>query len=460
MDYLIPYVLEWMNMLVRWLHVITGIAWIGASFYFVWLDNSLRPPAPGSDLANKGVAGELWAVHGGGFYNPQKYLVAPAELPAELHWFKWEAYSTWLSGFALLVIVYWLNAQAMMVDRAVADLAPWQAVGVGLGCIVAGWIVYDLLCRSPLGKHDLAFGVVVFALLVGAAWVLTHVLSGRAAYIHVGAMIGTIMVANVAMVIIPGQRRMVEAMRAGQKPDPVYGIRGKQRSVHNNYFTLPVVFIMISNHFAMTYRHPHAWAVLAVIMAAGVFIRHFFNLRHKGRVEWVYPAIGVALLLGLAVVLAPPRAGRGEGDGRFRARAGDRRPALRVVPCGASDAAGLRERARGRDAGRRARHRAERAPHLPAGRATEGDAAREHDQYDGCGADGNRRVVRGRSKYRTVIVPGVCGARTSWWAPRAHQWRAIRKRFVYFNVRSNSWKMRRYSSYQLSGCTNECFSSG
>jgi len=307
MEYLVPYVLEWMNMLVRWLHVITGIAWIGASFYFVWLDNSLRPPAPGSDLANKGVAGELWAVHGGGFYNPQKYLVAPAELPAELHWFKWEAYSTWLSGFALLVIVYWLNAQAMMVDRAVADLAPWQAVGVGLGCIVAGWIVYDLLCRSPLGQHDLAFGVVVFALLVGAAWLLTHVLSGRAAYIHVGAMIGTIMVANVAMVIIPGQRRMVEAMRAGQKPDPVYGIRGKQRSVHNNYFTLPVLFIMISNHFAMTYRHPHAWAVLGVIMAAGVFIRHFFNLRHKGRVEWVYPAIGVALLLGLAVALAPPR---------------------------------------------------------------------------------------------------------------------------------------------------------
>ena len=307
MEYLVPYGLEWMNMLVRWLHVITGIAWIGASFYFVWLDNSLRPPAAGSDLANKGVAGELWAVHGGGFYNPQKYLVAPAELPAELHWFKWEAYSTWLSGFALLVIVYWLNAQAMMVDRTVADLTSGQAIGLGLGSLVAGWIVYDLLCRSPLGKHDLAFGVVVFALLVGAAWLLTHFLSGRAAYIHVGAMIGTIMVANVAMVIIPGQRRMVAALRAGQQPDPVYGIRGKQRSVHNNYFTLPVLFIMISNHFAMTYRHPHAWAVLGTIMAAGVFIRHFFNLRHKGRVEWVYPALGVALLLGLAVALAPPR---------------------------------------------------------------------------------------------------------------------------------------------------------
>jgi len=300
-----PYVLEWANMLIRWLHVITGIAWIGASFYFVWLDNSLRPPAPGSDLANKGVSGELWAVHGGGFYNPQKYMVAPSQLPKELHWFKWEAYSTWLSGFALLTVVYYFNAYAMMVDKSVADLTSWQAVGIGLGSLVVGWVVYDLLCRSKLGKHDLAFGAVVFALLVAASWVLTHFLSGRAAYIHVGAMIGTIMVANVAMVIIPGQRKMVNEMTAGRKPDPIYGIRGKQRSVHNNYFTLPVLFIMISNHFAMTYRHAHAWAVLGAIMAAGVFIRHFFNLRHKGRVEWRYPAIGVLILLGVFVALMP-----------------------------------------------------------------------------------------------------------------------------------------------------------
>ena len=305
MDYLLPYGLEWMNLLVRWLHIITGIAWIGASFYFVWLDNSLRPPAPGGELARKGVAGELWAVHGGGFYNPQKYMVAPAELPAELHWFKWEAYSTWLSGFALLTIVYYFNAQAMMVDRSVADLSSWQAIGIGLGSLVVAWVFYDLLCRSKLGKHDLAFGAVIFAFLVGATWVLTHFLSGRAAYIHVGAMIGTIMVANVAMVIIPGQRKMVNAMRAGQKPDPVYGIRGKQRSVHNNYFTLPVLFIMISNHFAMTYHHAHAWAVLGMIMLAGVFIRHFFNLRHKGRIEWKYPAIGVLLLAAVAIAIAP-----------------------------------------------------------------------------------------------------------------------------------------------------------
>src|SRR3954471_11743702 len=226
--YLIPYGLEWLNLIVRWLHVITGIAWIGASFYFVWLDNTIRAPEADSELAKKGVSGHLWAVHGGGFYNPQKYLVAPAELPKELHWFKWEAYSTWLSGFALLTIVYYFNAQAMMVDRSVADLTSLQAIGIGLGSLVVGWVVYDLLCRSKLGKHDLAFGIVIFALLVGASWVLTHYLSGRAAYIHVGAMIGTIMVANVLMVIIPGQRKMVDAMIAGQKPDPIYGLRGKQ----------------------------------------------------------------------------------------------------------------------------------------------------------------------------------------------------------------------------------------
>jgi len=305
LGYLAPYGLEWMNLLVRWLHIITGIAWIGASFYFVWLDNSLRPPAPGGELARKGVAGELWAVHGGGFYNPQKYMVAPAQLPDELHWFKWEAYSTWLSGFALLTIVYYFNAQAMMVDKSVADLSSLQAIGIGLGSLVVAWVFYDLLCRSKLGKHDLAFGAVVYAFLVGATWVLTHFLSGRAAYIHVGAMIGTIMVANVAMVIIPGQRKMVDAMRAGLTPDPIYGIRGKQRSVHNNYFTLPVLFIMISNHFAMTYHHPHAWAVLGMIMLAGVFIRHFFNLRHKGRVEWKYPAVGVVLLAAVAIAIAP-----------------------------------------------------------------------------------------------------------------------------------------------------------
>jgi uncharacterized membrane protein len=302
---LLSYGVEWLNLLVRWLHLITGIAWIGASFYFVWLDNSIRPPAPGSDLAKKGVSGELWAVHGGGFYNPQKYLVAPKELPAELHWFKWEAYWTWISGFAMLFIVYYFNAKAMMIDKSVADLSTWQAIGIGLGTLVVGWLVYDTLCKSPLGKREGWLGAVMYVFIVAVAWLLSKLLSGRAAYIHVGAMIGTIMVANVAHVIIPGQRKLVEAMRAGQAPDPVHGQRGKQRSVHNNYFTLPVLFIMISNHYAMTYSHAWNWLILAAIMAAGVLIRHFFNLRHKGRLAWGFPAAGVALLLAVAVTIAP-----------------------------------------------------------------------------------------------------------------------------------------------------------
>jgi uncharacterized membrane protein len=302
---LLSYGIDWLNLLARWLHLITGIAWIGASFYFVWLDNSIKPPKPDSDLARRGVSGELWAVHGGGFYNPQKYLVAPPELPAELHWFKWEAYSTWLSGFSMLFIVYYFNASAMMIDKLVADLAPWQAIAIGIGTLVIGWTVYDLLCRSPLGRRDGALGIVMFALIVLAAYVLSTLLSGRAAYIHVGAMIGTIMVGNVLMVIIPGQRKLVAAMQRGETPDPIYGKRGKQRSVHNNYFTLPVLFIMISNHYAMTYGHAYNWLILAAIMAAGVLIRHFFNLKHKGRIAWGYPAAGVALLLVVAVAIAP-----------------------------------------------------------------------------------------------------------------------------------------------------------
>ncbi len=302
---LVSYGVEWLNLLVRWLHLITGIAWIGASFYFVWLDNSIRPPKAGSDLAKKGVSGELWAVHGGGFYNPQKYLVAPAELPDDLHWFKWEAYATWLSGFAMLFIVYYFNASAMMINKDVADLNTWQAIGVGLGTLVVGWTVYDLLCRSPLGKRDGLLGIVMYLFIVAAAFVLTHLLSGRAAYIHVGAMIGTMMVGNVLMVIIPGQRKLVEAMSVGKSPDPIYGKRAKQRSVHNNYFTLPVLFIMISNHYGMTYNHAYSWLILAAIIAAGALIRHFFNLRHAGRVSIGYPIAGVALLLAVAIAIAP-----------------------------------------------------------------------------------------------------------------------------------------------------------
>ena len=287
------------------MHLITGIAWIGASFYFVWLDNSIRPPKAGSDLERKGVSGELWAVHGGGFYNPQKYLLAPAQLPETLHWFKWEAYATWLSGFALLLIVYYANPQAMLIDPAVANLTSVQAIGIGLASLLIGFAVYDVLCRSWLGQHDVWFGIVMYCLIVLGAYVLTHLLSGRAAYLHVGAMMGTMMVGNVLMVIIPGQRKMVAAMSAGQTPDPVYGKRGKQRSVHNNYFTLPVLFIMISNHYGMTYNHAHGWLVLAAIMAAGVSIRHFFNLRHRERTQWRYVVFGVAILFAVALALVP-----------------------------------------------------------------------------------------------------------------------------------------------------------
>jgi uncharacterized membrane protein len=299
------HLVEFLSLLVRWLHIIAGVAWIGASFYFIWLDNSIEPPAPGSDNARKGVAGELWAVHGGGFYNPQKYAVAPAALPERLHWFKWEAYTTWLSGTALLVIVYWLRAESMMVDAGVAQLSAGQAVAIGAASMIGAWLVYDALCRSPLGQRDGLLGVVVFLLLSALAWGLHQLFGGRAAFIHVGAAVGTIMVANVFFVIIPGQKKMVDAMRAGQLPDPIYGRRGKQRSVHNNYFTLPVLFIMISNHYPATYGHEHAWAVLVAIAAAGVSIRHFFNRKHKGVLAWQYPMIGGALLAGVAWWTAP-----------------------------------------------------------------------------------------------------------------------------------------------------------
>src|SRR6478736_4335538 len=299
------YLIDFLGLLVRWLHVIAGIAWIGSSFYFIWLDNTIEPPSPESEAARKGVAGELWAVHGGGFYNPQKYAVAPATLPEKLHWFKWEAYTTWLSGTALLLLVYWLKAGAMLVDDKVRTLTPLQAVGLGAASMIGSWICYDLLCKSPLGKREGLLGIAVFGFITALAWGLAHAFGGRAAFIHVGAAIGTIMAGNVAMVIIPGQRRMVAAMKAGQTPNPADGKRAKQRSVHNNYFTLPVIFIMVSNHYATTYAHPYNWAVLMLIAAAGVSIRHFFNRKHKGVYAWQYPAFAAVLLAVVAWWTAP-----------------------------------------------------------------------------------------------------------------------------------------------------------
>jgi len=301
---------EWLQLLIRWVHLITGIAWIGASFYFVWLDNSLRPPALARD-ADEGVGGELWAIHGGGFYHVQKFRVAPAELPPLLHWFKWEAYSTWLSGFALLVVMYWWHADLYIVDRNVAAISPLFAVALSAALLVAGWVVYDQLCRRLGFARERVLAVTLIVLLTAVAWGLSHVFSGRAMFIQIGAMLGTMMAANVLFVIIPSQRKLVEAKERGLPPDPVFGMRGKQRSVHNNYFTLPVLLTMISNHYPMTFAHPRAWLVLACLLLLAAFVRHFFNLRHRGRTAWTIPvlAAGGALALAIAIAPATPKAG-------------------------------------------------------------------------------------------------------------------------------------------------------
>jgi len=300
------YAIEWFSLLLRWLHLIVAIAWIGSSFYFVWLDNNLRAPLD-EDLQRKGVAGELWAVHGGGFYNPQKYLVAPAALPAHLHWFKWESYSTWLSGAALISVLYYVQAPTWMIDPARAALTPAQAVAIGLGTLAGGWLVYDGLCRLLAARSPLLLGAAYYAFVVAVAWGLSQVLSGRAAFLHVGAMIATAMSANVFFHIIPGQKKTVAQMQRGEAPDPQYGRLAKQRSVHNNYLTLPVLFCMISNHYAFVYGNAHAWAALALIVLAGALIRHFFNQRHRGQAQWRYPLGGVALLALVAVWFAPAR---------------------------------------------------------------------------------------------------------------------------------------------------------
>ena len=298
------YVVDWLNLLLRWLHMITGIAWIGASFYFIWLDNHLEPPRSQEDDA-KGVGGELWSVHGGGFYHAQKYRVAPEALPETLHWFKWEAYTTWLSGMLLLAVVYWYGAGVYLIDPAIMELSPPAAVAIAAAFLVAGWIVYDLLCKSPLGQREAPFAVVLLALSALLAWSLCQLFGGRGAYIHFGAVLGTIMVANVFFVIIPGQRKMVAAAERGERPDPAPGIRAKQRSVHNTYFTLPVLFTMTSNHFALTYGHEYNWLVLIAISLAGALIRVYFVARHKGRASLLPIIVAVALLAAVAMAIMP-----------------------------------------------------------------------------------------------------------------------------------------------------------
>jgi uncharacterized membrane protein len=292
---------EWLSLIFRWLHVVAAVAWIGSSFYFIALDLSLKPRESLPD----GVMGEAWQVHGGGFYRIMKYLVAPSELPDELTWFKWEAYTTWLSGFALMIVVYYLNADLFLVDKSILDLTPLQAGVFSLGSLALAWLLYEAACRSGLAQHELPFALGGYVFLVGLTCAFTHVLSGRGAFNQIGAIIGTIMVANVFAVIIPNQKKIVAALLAGQAPDPKLGKAGKERSVHNNYLTLPVVVLMISNHYPLLFATRYNWVIVAIVLALGPVIRHFFNERHKGRPSpwWVW-GIAAAGMIAIALLSA------------------------------------------------------------------------------------------------------------------------------------------------------------
>ncbi len=298
---LATYLADWLHLAVRWLHVVAAIAWVGASFYFIALDRSLRAPAAG---ASPGVGGEAWEIHGGGFYRVEKFAVAPASLPERLQWFKWEAYLTWLSGFTLLVLLYYLDPNVYLIDAAVQPLEPWQAVGASLLLLALGWVVYDQLARR-LAAHQHVLAVSVAALVAATAFASSQLFSARASYIQVGAMLGTWMAANVFFVIIPGQRDLVAAAASGRTPDPRPGIRGKQRSVHNNYLTLPTVFAMISQHFPFTYGSDRRWMVLLALMAVGATAQYALNLRHDGRTPWLAVAGAFAVVALVAVALAP-----------------------------------------------------------------------------------------------------------------------------------------------------------
>ncbi|EWY38681.1 cysteine desulfurase [Skermanella stibiiresistens SB22] len=291
---------EWVNFMLRWLHVITAIAWIGSSFYFVHLDASLRRV----DGLPKGTSGEAWQIHGGGFYHMVKYNVAPANLPEELTWFKWEAYATWISGFFLLVVLYYRGAELFLIDQTVMELEQWQAIAISAVTLVLGWVVYDRLCKSPVGRNDTSLIVTGFVLLVLAAWGFSVVFSGRGAMLQVGALIGTMMAANVAHTIIPNQKKVVADLLAGRTPDPALGKEAKQRSMHNNYLTLPVLFLMVSNHYPLAFGTGHVPAIVAIVLVVGATIRHFFNSRHAGKPTpwwtWGVAVVGVAGIVWLS----------------------------------------------------------------------------------------------------------------------------------------------------------------
>ena len=288
----------WTNLAIRWLHLIAGIAWIGSSFYFMWLDSHLKRPADAPD----GVSGELWSVHSGGFYRQIKFMVAPSDMPDELHWFKWEAYTTWISGVLLLALIFYVQADLNLIDSNRVALAPWQAIGLGVGVIAAGWLVYDGLCRSPIGGNTRLFGVVWFGVLTATAFGLTHIFSDLGAVMHLGAIIGTVMVANVFLIIIPNQRKVVNQVLAGETPNPALGKQAKQRSVHNNYMTLPVLLIMLSNHYPMIVSSRLNWLWLAGLGIAGWSIRHFFNLKNAGKIHYEVLAFGALTFVTVAVL--------------------------------------------------------------------------------------------------------------------------------------------------------------
>ena len=292
---LYPFLLDWLDLIVRWIHIIVGIAWIGTSFYFNWLDSRLD-----REINNEKIEGELWSVHSGGFYHINKLKGPPKVFPKELHWFKWEAYTTWISGFVLLIIIYYLNAEGMMIDKNVNDLSPFNAIVISLIFLLGSWLIYDFLCKSILINNTILFSLACLFIAILASYFLTKIFGSRAAYVHVGACLGTIMAANVFRIIIPSQKNMVDAALTNEKPDLQKGINAKIRSIHNNYITLPVLFIMMSSHFPFTYGHKYNWLILALISIIGATVRHYFNLRNKKQHKvWILPlaALGMIFLM-------------------------------------------------------------------------------------------------------------------------------------------------------------------
>ncbi len=304
---------EWLNIIVRVMHITFGIAWIGASFYFVFLENALNR----KENVREELAGNLWAIHGGGFYYLEKYKVAPKEVPKHLHWFKYEAYFTWLSGFGLLFIIYYFNASAFLIDKNVLDINPFAAISIGIGSFVVAWLIYHFLCKTPLIKKGTLFAIIGFIIATAFAWFYTRVFNSRAAYIHFGAMIGTLMAANVFFIIIPSQKAMVKEAKQNKPLNPELGKHAGLRSLHNNYFTLPVLFVMVSNHFPSTFGYKYPWLILAIITLGSAGVKHYLNLKEKGQLSiWVLP-VSILILLAAAFISAPQKPGACRQDISF-----------------------------------------------------------------------------------------------------------------------------------------------